>query len=173
MLRSLVESRRIRRPDKSPLLRSILGQRPLVVATASLPVGLALAYIPHALYRSVFTSRVGEWDNFEPRLNIHRAEEEEMSEHALAFMRRCIACHTNGLETFPAFAAAVLLAIITRVHPVTIDKLALSWVLSRIFYNFFYIYGTTPLFSTLRSLVWWFGLGLVYGLFIKSVKRLK
>ena len=61
--------------------------------------------------------------------------------------------HLNGYETFPFFAAAVILAEMRSVHQVTVNALAIAFIVARVVYVLLYL-GDRP---TLRSLVWSLG----------------
>lgn len=58
--------------------------------------------------------------------------------------------HLNGLEAFPPFAAAVIIAHQLGVAQSSVDMLALSWVGLRILYGVLYMLDL----AVLRSLVW-------------------
>jgi uncharacterized MAPEG superfamily protein len=63
---------------------------------------------------------------------------------------RALGAHQNGLEAFPLFATAVLLAEMRGVAQHTIDGLALAFLGARIAYAACYL-GDRP---TLRSIIW-------------------
>lgn len=70
----------------------------------------------------------------------------------------------NSYESFPGFAAGVVIAHVAGAAQPTIDMLALGYVLARVLYGIFYITDR----STLRSLVWVAGLGCIIGLFVAA-----
>ncbi|MCL4779601.1 MAG: MAPEG family protein [Gammaproteobacteria bacterium] len=70
----------------------------------------------------------------------------------------------NHYESFPGFAAGVVIAHVAGAAQPTIDLLALGYVLARVLYGIFYITDR----STLRSLVWVAGLGCIIGLFVAA-----
>jgi uncharacterized MAPEG superfamily protein len=63
--------------------------------------------------------------------------------------------HLNGFETFPFFAVAVILAEIRHAPQVTIDTLAVGFILVRLIFVLSYL-GDRP---TLRSAAWFTGFG--------------
>jgi uncharacterized MAPEG superfamily protein len=63
---------------------------------------------------------------------------------------RAFGAHVNGVETFPFFAAAVLLAEFRHCHQGTVDALAAVFVVVRLIFVLLYI-GDRP---TLRTLAW-------------------
>ena len=63
---------------------------------------------------------------------------------------RALGAHLNGIETFPFFAVAVLLAEFRQCPQRLIDELAVLFLIVRIAYVFTYI-GNRP---TLRSILW-------------------
>lgn len=70
----------------------------------------------------------------------------------------------NSYESFPAFAAGVIIAHLTGAAQPSIDMLALSYVLARILYGIFYITDR----AALRSLAWVASLGCIIGLFVTA-----
>lgn len=70
----------------------------------------------------------------------------------------------NSYESFPAFAAGVIIAHLAGAAQPVIDMLALGYVLARILYGIFYILDR----ATLRSLAWAGGMGCIIGLFVTA-----
>jgi uncharacterized MAPEG superfamily protein len=70
--------------------------------------------------------------------------------YADALRSRALGAHLNGVETFPFFAAAVLLAEMRQCPQHGIDALALGFVVVRFTYVLAYL-GNRP---TLRTLLW-------------------
>lgn len=71
----------------------------------------------------------------------------------------------NSFEITPGFLAAVIIAqTLGTMDQSTINALALTFVLSRLTYGLCYILD----FATLRSLLWFIGLGSIIALFIGS-----
>jgi len=93
---------------------------------------------------SVKWFRVGRFDNSKPR-------DPAFYEDPLA--ARALGAHQNGIEAFPFFAAAVLLAELRACPQNLINELAVLFVIVRIAYVFTYI-GNRP---TLRSILWSIG----------------
>ena len=80
---------------------------------------------------------------------------------------RAWGAHQNGIETFPFFAAAVLLAEFRESPQNLIDELALLFVLVRIAYVFTYL-GDRP---TLRSILWVIGFAINIAIFFLPLLR--
>ena len=74
---------------------------------------------------------------------------------------RAWGAHQNGIETFPFFAVAVLLAEFRESPQNLIDELALLFVLVRIAYVLTYL-GDRP---TLRSILWSLGFAINIAIF--------
>jgi uncharacterized MAPEG superfamily protein len=80
---------------------------------------------------------------------------------------RALGAHQNGIEAFPFFAVAVLLAEF-RLGPLRlIDELAVLFLIVRIAYVFTYL-GNRP---TLRSILWTIGLAINIGIFFLPALR--
>lgn len=78
------------------------------------------------------------------------------------FRARAHWAHLNGIEAFPPFAAAVLVAQFVRAPQSWIDLLAVAFIVLRIVYGAFYLADKPPL----RSLSWILGLACVVALFV-------
>lgn len=70
--------------------------------------------------------------------------------------------HQNGMEAFPLFAAAVLLAEFRGAPQAWIDALALGFIVLRLIYGALYITDR----AGLRSVVWALGFLCCVGLFV-------
>ena len=80
---------------------------------------------------------------------------------------RALGAHQNGIEAFPFFAAAVLLAEFRLGPQRLIDELAVLFLIVRIAYVFTYL-GNRP---TLRSILWNIGFAINVAIFFMPVLR--
>jgi uncharacterized MAPEG superfamily protein len=80
---------------------------------------------------------------------------------------RALGAHLNGIEAFPFFAIAVLLAEFRSGPQRVIDELAVLFLIVRIAYVFTYL-GDRP---TLRSILWSVGLVINIGIFFMPAIR--
>jgi len=80
---------------------------------------------------------------------------------------RALGAHQNGIEAFPFFATAVLLAEFRACPQRLIDELAVLFLIVRIAYVFTYL-GNRP---TLRSILWNIGFAINVAIFFMPVIR--
>jgi uncharacterized MAPEG superfamily protein len=80
---------------------------------------------------------------------------------------RALGAHQNGIEAFPFFAVAVLLAEFRLGPQRLIDELAILFLIVRIAYVFTYL-GNRP---TLRSILWGIGFAINVGIFFMPAIR--
>ena len=80
---------------------------------------------------------------------------------------RALGAHLNGIETFPFFAAAVLLAEFRAAPQHLINELAALFLIARIAYVLTYL-GDRP---TLRSILWNVGFAINVAIFFLPVLR--
>jgi uncharacterized MAPEG superfamily protein len=80
---------------------------------------------------------------------------------------RALGAHQNGIEAFPFFAVAVLLAEFRDGPQRLIDELAALFLIVRIAYVFTYL-GNRP---TLRSILWNIGFAINVAIFFMPVIR--
>ena len=83
------------------------------------------------------------------------------------FAARALGAHQNGIEAFPFFAAAILLAEFRACPQNLINELAVLFVIVRIAYVFTYI-GNRP---TLRSILWSIGFAINLAIFFMPAIR--
>jgi uncharacterized MAPEG superfamily protein len=82
--------------------------------------------------------------------------------------QRALGAHQNGIETFPFFAFAVLLAEFRDSPQRLVDELAALFLIVRIAYVLTYL-GNRP---TLRSILWSVGFAINLGIFfMPALKR--
>ena len=84
-----------------------------------------------------------------------------------AIRARALGAHQNGIEAFPFFAAAVLLAEFRAAPQNLINELALLFLIVRIAYVFTYL-GDRP---TLRSILWSIGFAINIAIFFLPAIR--
>ena len=95
---------------------------------------------------------VGQFDNSRPR---------DPTFYDDPIRARALGAHQNGIEAFPFFAIAVLLAQFRQAPQHYIDELAVLFLIVRIAYVFTYL-GNRP---TLRSILWSLGLAINIAIF--------
>ena len=98
-------------------------------------------------------SGVREYDNANPR---------DPRFFTPGLRTRSQGAHLNGYESFPFFAAAVLLAEMRGVPQDTVNALAVAFIVARVVYVLCYL-GDRP---SLRSMVWTVGLACNLAIFL-------
>ena len=107
---------------------------------------------------SVKRSGSGQYDNSKPR---------DPAFYEDAIRARALGAHQNGIEAFPFFAAAVLLAEFRAAPQNLINELAVLFLIVRIAYVLTYI-GNRP---RLRSILWNVGFVINVGIFFLPLIR--
>lgn len=79
--------------------------------------------------------------------------------------QRAHAAHLNSFEAFPFFAAAVLAAIVAQADMRRVAMLSIAFVASRLAYGLVYVFDL----ATLRSLVWFIGIGCVIAILLHAI----
>ena len=107
---------------------------------------------------SVKWLRSGRFDNSRPR---------DPAFYEAPIAARALGAHQNGIESFPFFAFAVLLAEFRACPQNLINELAVLFLIVRISYVFTYI-GNRP---TLRSILWAIGFAINIAIFFLPALR--
>ena len=119
--------------------------------------GALLLYL--ATIASIKWVRFRQFDNSRPR---------DPAFYSDAIAARALGAHQNGIEAFPFFAVAVLLAEFRGSPQGLIDELAVLFLIVRIAYVFTYV-GNRP---TLRSILWSLGFAINVAIFfMPALKR--
>jgi len=88
----------------------------------------------------------GGYDNSSPR-----TQQNNLSDWGA----RAVAAHQNQIESFPLFAAGILVAVVSGVDPTTAGYLGVAYLISRLIF----IYAYVKDIATFRSMVWIVGFG--------------
>ena len=107
---------------------------------------------------SVKWIRFRQFDNSRPR---------DPAFYADPIAARALGAHQNGIETFPFFAVAVLLAEFRACPQNLVNELAVLFVIVRVAYVLTYL-GDRP---TLRSISWSIGFGINLAIFFMPALR--
>jgi uncharacterized MAPEG superfamily protein len=105
-----------------------------------------------------------KWIGFR-RFDNARPRDQAFYEDPIA--ERALGAHLNGIEAFPFFAIAVVLAEFRAGPQRFIDELAILFLIVRIAYVFTYL-GNRP---TLRSILWSIGFAINLAIFFMPVIR--
>ena len=82
--------------------------------------------------------------------------------HLQGWRARADFAHRNHFESFPFFAAAVIIAQLKQTPQHTIDALAVAFIVIRLLYTACYLSGL----ASLRSIVWFAGVVCTTALFV-------
>lgn len=128
---------------------------------ASVPAAWLLAYLPHFLFLGLAVPiQMFEYDNVQPRLVKWDEVLKPKAGAAVARLAtRLRAAHLNGLEAFPAYAAAIILCRLNKVKPDLVRPLAARFLMLRTAYIAIYALGVNQAISYLRTVVWVLGVG--------------
>ncbi|KTD40297.1 MAPEG family protein [Legionella parisiensis] len=91
-----------------------------------------------------FMQKEGKYDNHYPRVQQARLQ---------GMGARAVAAHQNSFEALLVFATATLTAIATHHIGITIQLLAIIFIVSRVIYSYFYLMDR----ASLRSTTWFIG----------------
>ncbi|KAI9639232.1 uncharacterized protein MKK02DRAFT_29335 [Dioszegia hungarica] len=122
----------------------------------AIPAGWVLAMVPHfyaiGLYNKERAPGTAEWDNMLPYANRSEGlKNAKISPYMAQRFLRAEAANDNSHTILPYFAAAVLAGNYARLTPRFLNNTVLFFFAARGAYIYFYINGTTPLMSKLRS----------------------
>ncbi|WP_058476959.1 MAPEG family protein [Legionella steigerwaltii] len=106
-------------------------------------IAILLPYLLKIVVAS-FMQKEGRYDNHYPR---------EQQARLQGMGARAVAAHQNSFESLLVFATTVLTAIATNHVSITIQILAIIYIVSRVIYSLFYLMDM----ASLRSTMWFVG----------------
>mmetsp|Transcript_1055 Transcript_1055/g.3280 ORF Transcript_1055/g.3280 Transcript_1055/m.3280 type:complete len:145 (+) Transcript_1055:223-657(+) len=135
-------------------------------ALAAVPVASLTGILPGAMKVSLMF-KAGKPDNRKGRGNLEEFKT-KMSKEDYEKAVRASQAEANFHENFPFYLGAVLAANYSNVPKDWTATMALIWPVLRIFYNGFYIYGTTEFRSNMRSMFWILSLCTSWAMYIRA-----
>jgi uncharacterized MAPEG superfamily protein len=111
------------------------------VSYACVLAAYAALFVPKLPLAHAQSRESGGYDNNHPRIQ---------QDKLMGFGSRALAAHLNGLESFPLFAAAVIMANAAHADVAMVNRLAIAHVVLRVLYSFLYMANI----AVARSAVW-------------------
>ncbi|KAI1750136.1 hypothetical protein F4782DRAFT_510080 [Xylaria castorea] len=109
------------------------------------------------------------FDPTNPRAFAARLEKSDLDKETIARIQRAEAASSNGFEGLPLFAAAIVAGNSAGLSNTAMNSLSVTYILSRIVYNWVYIFlGANRKMAGLRTPVWFVGIGSALTLFVKA-----
>ncbi|KAI0392470.1 hypothetical protein F5Y17DRAFT_357138 [Xylariaceae sp. FL0594] len=109
------------------------------------------------------------FDPSNPRTFAARLEKSDLDKEDVARILRAEAASANGFEGLPLFAAAIVAGNSAGLSAQTLNALSITYVLSRVVYNYVYIFlSANRKLAGLRTPVWFVGVGSALALFVKA-----
>ncbi|TID12728.1 hypothetical protein E2P81_ATG10115 [Venturia nashicola] len=142
------------------------------VAIKNILYAWGLAFSPHVL--KLFILRAGGhlWDNKKGRHNMTDPKAIRASPIVIARAQRADAAHQNGMESFPLFAIASLVAVYAGVDVEEVATLQKAYLGLRLLYNIIFIVGGNDAVALSRTLVWGSSVYTSISLLLKSSRAL-
>lgn len=128
----------------------------------SLPVYYFFSFIPHgyALHVASNGNVIKNWDNRNSRSgDLQQTLKQRLDSKSFGQYERGKAAHYNALESFPLFAAAVIVANMARVENAELNAFILTTFVLRSAYFLAYINISKQEYTPLRSILWMAQLG--------------
>ncbi|EME76842.1 uncharacterized protein MYCFIDRAFT_168884 [Pseudocercospora fijiensis CIRAD86] len=144
------------------------------IALYTIPAFWAISIYPRIFALKLFEAETSEkFDTRVPRdFQGKVAANTKLDESKRGRIRRAEAACANGFENFGLFAAAVTAGSFAGLDPLTLNGLTLGYLVSRIFYNRYYIAAETAGIAKVRTAAYMGGLALLFTIFIKAAQKL-
>jgi len=130
----------------------------------SLPASWVLALIPANL-RVALIQKTAGYDNVNPRAN---ADRKQLAPDVAGKVKRLEGAHSNGLESFALWTAALLAGTVAKLDNTTLNAFAASYLALRVAYTWIYINQTSQALAFLRTTVWFVHAGLCLVLMVMA-----
>ncbi|KAI0534542.1 hypothetical protein GGR58DRAFT_51811 [Xylaria digitata] len=134
----------------------------------TIPLALVAALWPRS--QSAFKQPGKKYfDPANPRTFASRLEKSDLDKETVARILRAEAASANGMEGLPVFAAAIVAGNSAGLSTTTLNSLSIAYILSRVVYNYIYIFlGGNRKVAGLRTPVWFAGMATALTLFVKA-----
>ncbi|RWA07686.1 hypothetical protein EKO27_g7414 [Xylaria grammica] len=134
----------------------------------TIPVALVAALWPRS--QSIFKQPGQKYfDPTNPRTFPSRLEKSDLDKETVGRILRAEAATANGIEGLPIFAAAVVAGNSAGLSTKTLNSLSIAYILSRVVYNYWYIFlGGNRQLAGLRTPIWFASTGTALALFVKA-----
>lgn len=140
----------------------------------AIPAYFILAMLPHGWAINVASQgNLRTWDNRNPRNSDLKAKlKARLPAESYAKYERLEACHANSMESFPLFAAAVVLGNIARLKQEELSGFAAAFLVVRVAYMMVYATHRTQGPTMLRTGIWYVGVGLCFRTILQAAKAM-
>lgn len=142
------------------------------ISILSIPAYFVLAMIPHGWAINVASQgKISTWDNRNPRNTDMKAKlKARLPAETYAKYERLEACHANSVESFPLFAAAVILGNVAGLEREELAKFSAYFLAVRVAYMIVYATHKTQGPTALRTGIWYVGIGLCFKTIVQAAK---
>ena len=138
----------------------------------TVPAAWLLAITPHAYAGILYMARSSQrkaFDMTKPRVMLKMLDEDQSIDSSTKnAIIRAEGAHSNGMENLGLFAAGVVAANVAGVETGWLNTLSWGYIGSRVVYTVVYLFNTTPALATVRSGVFFIGVGLCLSLFVSA-----
>ncbi|KAF3000228.1 hypothetical protein E8E13_007439 [Curvularia kusanoi] len=140
----------------------------------AIPAYFGLAMVPHGWAINVASQgKISTWDNRNPRNTDMKAKlKARLPAETYAKYERLEACHANSMESFPLFAATIVLGHIAGLEKEEIAKFAMYFLAVRVAYMAVYAIHKTQGPTALRTAIWYVGVGLCFKTLVQAAKAM-
>ncbi|TFK32355.1 hypothetical protein BDQ12DRAFT_692667 [Crucibulum laeve] len=138
----------------------------------SIPVVWFTSFYPQTMKFLIIKNTAG-FNNVQPRSNVSKfVENKNISPKLAARVERMEGAHLNGNEALPLWFAAVLAGNYAGLSNEILNSVSLSYIVTRLAYNYVYINQETPGKSWLRTSLFFFSLSMPMTLLIKAANKM-
>ncbi|KAF2182214.1 hypothetical protein K469DRAFT_712825 [Zopfia rhizophila CBS 207.26] len=143
----------------------------------AIPAYYILSVFPHSYALNIATNgKVLKWDNRNPRSTTLKSRlKDKLDAETFAQYERAEACHANGMENLPLFAAAIILGNMVGLKKEGFGGMtgfAGTFLAVRLAYTAVYLTHKTQGPTVLRSGLWVAGVGLCFRVLFKAARAL-
>lgn len=136
----------------------------------AIPTYWVLCLLPHSYAIYIMQkANNGRWNNSSPRSsNWDAALRKSTPADVYSRYERAEAAQKNGFENGWIFVGAVLAGNIAHLDTRTLNLFVTLYLFTRIVYTFVYVSISSHRLSYLRSVIWFLGVSLCMGIFVKA-----
>jgi len=162
-------------PQQAIIHYPIMDLLPTNFDVLSIPGFYIMALLPHAYALNIATAgKPTKWDNRNPRSTEIKANlQKRLPPIVWEKYQRAESASSNAFENFPFFAAAIIVGRMAGLDQETMNKFAVSFLLARAGHTFSYVLISNQKYTYVRTLFYFYTVGLGVQFFMKAAKSMK
>lgn len=145
------------------------------VSFYAIPAMWLISVMPRVWAGQLYQSKANKWMDIRAPRELAKtiADDKKFDTATRERIMRAEAAQANGFENIALFAAAIVAGNAAKLDPKLMNGLSITYLVSRLLYNYVYINNTTRRMALMRSAAFTSGLAIIFTIFIKAGAKMQ